>query len=459
MSNVRQHPTGAAAPAPRGLGLPAAVSIGVGGMIGAGIFSILGVVAGVSGTALPVSFVLGGAVAILAAYSYLKLGVRYPSVGGASQFLVEEYGDGLRSGALNIFQYFAYIIAIALYARGFAGYATTFFPNSTAVWLDEAFAVGVVVLFTLVNFLGSRIMGQAETAIVAIKVGVLVLFIAAGIFFIEPDRLAPAGWGEPQNLLFGAGILFIGYEGFGLITNAAGEMTNPRRELPQAIYLAVGIVILIYVLVAIVVIGNLSISALKAAEESALAEAAKPFLGQFGFTLIAIAALLSTSSAVNATLFGAANVSYQVAKDGELPQSFTRKVWSRNSEGLFITTALVIVFVVLFDLGPIAMMGSAAFLIVYAAVSLGHLRVHRQTGAKPAIIWASLITLLAMFVLLIIYIMSNQPAAALALIVTLAVSVLIEWAYRRWTGRRLHRLAEAPGEEDPLEGGPSPRSR
>jgi amino acid transporter len=459
MSNVRQHPAGAAGPAPRGLGLPAAVSIGVGGMIGAGIFSILGVVAGVSGTALPVSFVIGGVVAILAAYSYVKLGVRYPSVGGASQFLVEEFGDGLFSGALNIFQYFAYIIAIALYAHGFAGYALTFFPSSTPGWIEEALAVGIVVLFTLVNFLGSRIMGRAETVIVAIKVGVLVLFIAAGIFFVEPDRLAPSGWGEPQNLLFGAGVLFIGYEGFGLITNAAGEMTNPRRELPRAIYLAVVIVILIYVLVAIVVIGNLSISALKGAEDSALAEAARPFLGQFGFTLIAIAALLSTSSAVNATLFGAANVSYQVAKDGELPQSFTRKVWSRNSEGLFITAALVIVFVMLFDLGPIAMMGSAAFLIVYAAVGFGHLRVHSETGARPAIIWASLIALLIMFVLLMIYILSNQPAAALALIVTLAISALIEWAYRRWTGRRLHRLAETPGEENPPEGEQSSKRR
>src|ERR687889_152710 len=459
MSNVRQHAAGASTPAPRGLGLPAAVSIGVGGMIGAVIFSILGVVAGVSGTALPVSFVIGGAVAILAAYSYLKLGVRYPSVGGASQFLVEEYGDGLRSGALNIFQYFAYIIAIALYARGFAGYATTFFPNNSTAWLDETLAVGIVVLFTLVNFLGSRIMGQAETAIVAIKVGVLVVFIAAGIFFVEPDRLAPSGWGEPQNLLFGAGVLFIGYEGFGLITNAAGEMTNPRRELPRAIYLAMAIVIAIYVLVAVVVIGNLSLSALKAAEDSALAEAARPFLGQFGFTLIAIAALLSTSSAVNATLFGAANVSYQVAKDGQLPQSFTRKVWSRNSEGLFITAALVIVFVMLFDLGPIAMMGSAAFLIVYAAVSFGHLRIHSETGARPTMLWASLITLLIMFVLLMIYILRNQPAAALALVVTSVVSVLVEWAYRRWTGRRLHRLAEAPGEEDPPEVGQSPRRR
>ena len=458
MSNVPRRPTGAAPSTTGGLGLPAAVSIGVGGMIGAGIFSILGVVAAVSGTALPVSFVIGGVVAILAAYSYLKLGVRYPSVGGASQFLVEEYGDGLRSGALNIFQYFAYIIAIALYARGFAGYATTFLPNSMSTWLDEAFAVGIVVLFTLVNFLGSRIMGRAETAIVVIKVGVLVLFIAAGIFSVEPDRLAPSGWGEPQNLLFGAGILFIGYEGFGLITNATGEMTNPRRELPRAIYLAVGIVITIYVLVAVVVIGNLSISALKAAEDSALAEAARPFLGQLGFTLIAIAALLSTSSAVNATLFGAANVSYQVAKDGELPESFTRKVWSRNSEGLFITAGLVMVFVMLFDLGPIAMMGSAAFLIVYAAVSFGHLRVHRETGANPTIIWASLLTLLIMFVLIMIYILDNQPAAAVVLVATLAASVLVEWAYRRWTGRRLRRLGEAPRDDLP-KNGQSVRSR
>ena len=180
-------------PARRGLGLSAAVSIGVGGMIGAGIFSILGVVAGVSGTALPVSFVIGGVVAILSAYSYVKLSVRYPSVGGASQFLVEEFGDGLFSGALNIFQYFAYIIAIALYAHGSAGYAVTFFPDSSPNWIEEALAVGIVVLFTLVNFLGSRVMGRAETVIVAIKVGGLLVFIAAGIFFVDPGRLAPSG--------------------------------------------------------------------------------------------------------------------------------------------------------------------------------------------------------------------------------------------------------------------------
>ena len=115
----------------------------------------------------------------------------------------------------------------------------------------------------------------------------------------------------------------------------------------------------------------------------------------------------------------------------------------------------MIVFVMLFDLGPIAMMGSAAFLIVYAAVSFGHLRIRHETGANPTIIWASLISLLIMFVLTMIYILGNQPAAALALVVTLAVSMLIEWAYRRWTGRRLQHLTGITRPELPKRRSPS----
>jgi amino acid transporter len=426
---------------PKGLSLAAAISIGVGGMIGAGVFSIMGVVAGVSGTALPLSFAIGGLVAVLAAYSYTKLGQRYPTVGGSVQFLVQGYGDGLRSGAVNIFMYIAYVIAIALYANGFAAYAVTFFSENPGELATKAFAVGVVVAFAAVNFLGTRAMGKAETVIVGIKLAILVVFIVAGMLFIEADRLEPSGWADTSDILFGAGVLFIGYEGFGLITNAAGEMKNPARELPRAIYGAVAIVIAVYVLVAIAVIGNLSLGEIAASQDSALAEAAKPALGEFGFKLIAIAALLSTSSAVNATLFGAANVSYQIAKDGELPQSFTRKLWDRNVEGLFITTALVVLFVIAFDLGPIAMMGSAAFLVVYAAVNYGHLKIRTDTGAQASIIWASLITCVAMFVLLMVYIVEEQPAATwIALVAAAALSIAIEWAYRRHSGRTLASL-------------------
>jgi amino acid transporter len=420
------------------IGLWAAVAIGIGGMIGAGIFSILGVVAQVSGSALPVSFAVGGVVALLAAYSYARLGVRYPSVGGAVQFLVQGFGDGILSGALNIFQYVGYVIAIALYANGFAGYARTFLPSDLPDAAAKALAVGVVAVFVAVNFLGTAAIARAETAIVALNVAVLSGLVLAGIPSLEPGRFAVSTWPSVTDIVFGAGILFICYEGFGLVANAAGDMADPRRDLPRALAVAVLTVIAVYVLVALTVAGHLSVPAIEQAQASALADAARSFLGEFGYRLISVAALFATSSAVNATLFGAANVGYQVAKDGQLPDAFTRQLWSRNVEGLFITSGLVILFVLLFDLGPIAMMGSAAFLIVYAAVNAAHLRVRHQTGASPAILWASLIACLAMFVLLMVYIVRTQPVATpIALLASLAGSFLAEWLYRRRTGRAI----------------------
>ena len=156
------------------IGLLAALSIGVGGMIGAGIFSILGVVASISGSGMPLSFAIGAVVAGLAAYGYAALGKAFPSVGGAVTFLVRGYGEGMASGSLNVFQYFSYIITIALYATGFAAYAATFIALPTKVW-----AVGVVLVFTAINFLGARIMGRAESAIVIIKMAILVVFVVA----------------------------------------------------------------------------------------------------------------------------------------------------------------------------------------------------------------------------------------------------------------------------------------
>jgi amino acid transporter len=409
------------------IGTVAAISIGVGGMIGAGIFSILGVVAQVSGAALPLSFIMGGMVALLAGYSYTKLGQRFPSVGGAVQFLVEGLGDGVASGGLNIFQYLAYVLAIALYARGFSGYAPTFFPAHVPNWLGQAFAIGIVLVFTGVNFLGAADTGKAETIIVVIKVAILAFFMTTALLFVEPSRVAVSHW-PAGGVLFGAGVLFIGYEGFGLVTNAAGDMADPKRQLPRALFGAIAIVIVIYAGVAIGVIGNLPIPQLIRARDYALVAAARPFLEEFGFQLIAFAALLSTSSAVNATLFGAANISYQIDKDGQLPASFTRRLWDRNIEGLFITTGLVIMLVLSFDLGAIAMMGSAAFLLVYAAVDVAHLRILKKTGARPWLVWLSLLACGATFVYLTIYISERTPPAALATLWgALVLSFVVEW--------------------------------
>jgi amino acid transporter len=332
-----------------------------------------------------------------------------------------------------------YIISLALYATAFGSYAATFFTKAPSPLLVKSLAVGAVVLLTLVNAFGARLMGRSETFIVAVKVAILVLFATVGLWFIRPGYLSPELWPQAQSILFGAGVLFIGYEGFGLVTNAAANMRDPRTMLPRALYTSVILVIVIYLAVALTVTGNLSDHEIEQAKDYSLAEAAKPFLGEFGFRLIAVAALFSTASAINATLFGAANVCYMIARDGELPAGLSRTEWRDATGGLLLTAALVVLLVLIFDLSGIAMMGSAAFLLVYAAVNAGHLRVLRQTGANATIVWLSLISCLAMFAVLGVYTWQQQPAAIAAIVIIGAASFVAEWAYRRWTGRRLKR--------------------
>ncbi|MFZ5866987.1 MAG: APC family permease, partial [Thermodesulfobacteriota bacterium] len=369
MANPSSNVTGVSSrPAVGRIGLFAAMSIGIGGMIGAGIFSILGVVAQASGTAMWISFLIGGVVALLSTYSYAKLGARYPSAGGAVEFLVKGFGDGVLSGGINMYMWVGYVIALALYAQAFAGYAMTFFPPHSAAWAAKAIGTGIVVLFTVVNVIGASFVGRSETLIVIVKLAILLLFAVAGLLFIHPTYLAPNLWPPVTGILFGAGVLFIGYEGFGLVANAAEDMDDPQRMLPKALYLSVIAVIVIYVAVSLAVIGNLDVPSILKAKDYALAQAAKPFLGDFGFRLVAVGALFSTASAINATLFGAANVSYMIARDGELPRAFSWRIRPNATGGLFITAGVVILFVLFFDLSSVAMMGSGAFLLIYASV-------------------------------------------------------------------------------------------
>jgi amino acid transporter len=273
------------------IGMLAAVSIGIGGMVGAGIFSILGVVAQAAGNAMWVAFAIGGVVALLSTYSYARPCAVFPSAGGAVHFLVKGFGDGILSGGLNLFMWAGYIISLALYATAFGGYAATFVTAAPSPLLLKSLAVASVVVLTL----GAKLMGRSETLIVAIKVAILVLFAAVGVWFIAPANLSPARWPEAESILFGAGVLFIGYEGFGLVTNAAGDMRDPSKMLPRALYTSVILVIAIYLAVSLTVTGNLSDDQIARAKDYALAEAAKPFLGEFGFRLIAVAALFSTT--------------------------------------------------------------------------------------------------------------------------------------------------------------------
>jgi len=421
----------------KSISLVAAVSIGVGGMIGAGIFSIFGVGAQIAGNAVYLSFIIAGVVALFCAYSYAKLGSTFPSAGGPVEFLVRGFGSSTVSGGFNILLWIGYIFALALYARAFASYAVTFFPNFNTSILLYIFLNGIVLVFVLINIIGTKAVGRSEILIVGVKLAILVLFIIVGSMFVKPGLFTIAEWPSSSNILFAAGILFLGYEGFGLITNTAADMKEPKKTLPKAIYISIILVIAVYALIAFTVIGNLGIDKIIAAKDYALAAAAKPFLGSVGFSVMAVAALFSTASAINATLYGGANVSYVLAKNRQLPAQFNRRTWHGSREGLFITAALVLIFANLFQLDGIAMLGSAAFLIIYGSVNIAHLKLRKETGGNKYIILASILLVLLTFILLIYYLSQNSMATLITLIIVICLSFLAEVILQKIFGRKM----------------------
>ncbi len=421
----------------KGIGLWAAISIGVGGMVGAGIFSILGAASAIAGNALYLSFFIAGLVALFNAYSYAKLGVKYPTAGGPVEFLIRGFGNSVLSGGLNILLWVGYVFALALYARAFGGYAMTFMPTgSSSVWIG-VFGTAIVLFFVLIEFIGSRAVAAFESVNEFIKISILVLFALIGYFSIKPELLAVTKWPSTSHILFGAALIFIAYEGFGLITNAAEDMKTPHKTLPRALYLSILIVILLYVSVSMNVVGHLTIAEIIHAQDYALAQAAVPFLGHIGFVIIVITALLSTASAINATLYGGSNVSYMIARDGELPEMFERTVFNRAKEGMLITAGVVIVFLNVLPLDRIALLGSGAFLIIYGSVNVAHLRIYKETNAKLTLIWVAILGDLASLVILTIYTVKKAPVTLLVLLGAVVLSFGLEWGYRLFTRRQL----------------------
>lgn len=419
------------------IGYLSVVAIGIGGMVGGGIFAVLGLSVQMTRGAAPVAFMAAGLVAMVTAYAYARLSVTFPSQGGTVTFLDQAFGPGLLTGTANVLLWISYIVMLSLYAFAFGSYGAAMLPEeSRLIWKHVLISFGVVAVSGL-NFLNVEVIGAAEEWIVAVKIGILLFFVAVGAWTIDASRLAVGNWPEATAILAGAMVIFLAYEGFELIANTAGDVREPDRNLPRAYYSAVGFVIVLYTLVAAVTVGNLAVAQIVDAKDYALAEAARPFLGSFGYLLITLAALLSTLSAINATFYGAARLSYTIAKDGELPQVLERKLWNRPIEGLLITAGATLLVANLFDLSSISTMGSAGFLIIFAAVNAANARLARQTGSRCWISVLGVILCLGALASLIRYTVRHDPAHIWVLAAMLVLAFVVEGAYRVWRKRQL----------------------
>jgi len=409
----------------KAFGLWSAVFLGIGSMVGAGIFIVIGQAGVMAGNIVWLSFIFGGIIALLSGYSLAKLAVRYQSRGGIVEYLVQGFGENTFSGSMGVMFYFSQLIAIAAVAKSFGTYSATFMSDGTAFWIN-IFAVGVVVLFTFINLIGSTIVAKSENIIVFIKLAILVIFAVVALFSIKPELLSVSEMPPLSGMVFAIGITFFAYQGFSVITNTVEDMKNPETTMLKAMFVAIFIVAALYVLTSISVLGNLSLEKILETKDYALAEAAKPMFGEWGFKIIAATALLATASAINATLFAVSDIGYTMAKEGNLPKVYEYNVYN-SYEGLIISTLLIIPMILFFNLAQITTVATIIMLLVQGTTHVGHLNLIKETGAKKYLVILAILFMFGIAGLTLYSTYKTMPEIAYYLIASFAIAFSVEF--------------------------------
>ena len=330
---------------------------------------------------------------------------------------------------------------MAIYAFAFGSYGANLISRDEYRLWQHALITGIVILLAIINLVGAELVIRSENLFNLLKMLLLAVFIAVGLATpLDTARLSTASNVPFWGIVSGAMIIFLNYEGFELIANAAPDIRNPKKSLPIAYLGGVLLVIVLYALIAVTVVGHLSFAAIASHSDYALSVAAQSFLGRGGFVMIVIAALLATSSAINATLYGGGRLTYVIAKTGELPSELERSLFHEHPEGMILYALLCLLVANFLPLHAIATMGSAGFLLIFMAVNWANVRLARETRSR---VWISVLAALACAIALfaLCWQVWQDPATRSQLWILagmILVSIAIEAVYRGATGREIH---------------------
>lgn len=386
----------------RDLNLFTITMIGVGGMIGAGIFVLTGIAAGVAGPALILAFLLNGIVTTFTAMSYAELGSAFPEAGGGYLWVKEGLGgtQGFLAGWMSWFAHFA---AGSLYALGFGRFASELWilAGMPMFGFEEpqltlGFMTIIIILFTLINVLGASETGTIGNIITLTKITILGLFVIFGILAM----LRTEAWHSrfttgfmPNGFLgvFAAmGLTFIAFEGYEIIAQSGEEVINPKRNVPRAIFWAIGIAVTIYLLVGITAIGATNppegsglrtYEYLEQQKEVAIVETARQtFPGNIGAVVLLFSGLVSTMSALNATTYSSSRVSFAMGRDFNLPNIFAKIHPSRHTPhwAVVFSGAFMLLIAWLLPIESVAAAADIMFLLLFLQVNVVVMRLRHK---------------------------------------------------------------------------------
>jgi amino acid transporter len=409
--------------------------IGVGAMVGAGIFALLGAAGAVAGSAVWLSFLIAGVIATLQGYSFAKLGATFPSAGGLLTYLGRGFGEGHLTGVVSWLFYMTGAIVAAMVATSFGGYASAVVADDDPVWA-VVLAIALVLVMTILNVFGSTAVARVQALIVNVVLGILSLFAIVTIINFDPVLLDPRGYPGVREIISSVALTFFAFLGFGVITFTAKDLPRPSRQLPRAMYLALAIATTVYVAVSLGVFGTLTADQVVEYGATALAEAAKPTLGQAGYVLMVITALFSTAGAVNATLYPSTGMTRHLAEAGQFPGVFGRQIGGRAPVGLVVMAMLTIFMILALVLNSIASLGSAVALLIFSTVTASHFKTYRETGASVIVLVVALVATLGTFVIFTTTTLVNEPRTAIALVVVIAAAILLDFGWKGLQNRR-----------------------
>ncbi|MGV6853348.1 MAG: APC family permease [bacterium] len=413
------------------------MAIAVGGMVGGGIFTILGIAVSMVGMLAPFAIALGGLVAWFAAYSYVKLGLYYRDEGATYAFYKRTYPQShLAASFIGWYTIFGYISTLALYAYTFSSYGISGFAFGDDEWVRKLVAVGIIWVFVAINIWSVKGMGRVEDIMVYLKLAILFVISVLLIFYSNTDLatvhetlLRDFNSTPLFNILIVSSVTFVAYEGFQLVINAVNEMEKPELNIPRAIYSAITLVAFIYFVIALSAVLAIPLEDLIKNKEYALAAGAEDIMGNLGGHLVVAGAILATTSAINGTLFGSSRQMARIADDGYLPSVISHRTHAIPKVAIAMMALVASVLILAGGLRVILEFGSITFLLVSLLMAIANFKIREQTQSSFTITLLSILSLLGGAALIVYYEYQSSPEQLLFIMAIYAVLSVGAWVY------------------------------
>jgi len=431
----------------KNLGLTELIAIALGGMVGGGIFTILGISVSMIGYLTPIAIIIGGLIAALAAYSYVKLGLYYKDEGATYSFYKRTYPNSpFSASVIGWFVVFGYISTLALYAYTFSSYAISSTDFANNIWMRKVIAIGVIGVFTLINVWSVNGMGKIEDIMVYTKLVILTIIsfvlmehgttdLGTFVYNIGLDIEKSSVF----SILIVASLTFVAYEGFQLVIHAINEMNNPQKNIPRAIYSAIVLAVLIYFIIALGALFSIPTEDIIKNKEYALAAGAGSVLGRLGTNLVILGAILATSSAISGTLFGSSRLMAVIAEDGYLPKSLATRNSNIPKKAIIVMAVTASVLILVGGLNLILEFGSITFLLVSLLMAIANYKIRDKTNSSITITILSILGLGMGGILILYYEFSTEWKQMLSIVALYILLTIGAWIYSNKSSKRVSR--------------------